>query len=139
MKHERGEMVAPRVHAPQDVVEAERQPRDGDVVTEVEAGEHPAEIRPAEPPVVRILYQVRDIVPVEVASERREKRDDGRHTNEERHDPAKEGGPPSGLGAHTVATVPGTCCRRQVPVSPPSKMLPSDDRRATCDVTTRPR
>ena len=57
-------MVAERVHAPHREVGAERQPGHRDPVAHNARGQHPAELRPAESPVVRVLQEVDGVVPV---------------------------------------------------------------------------
>ena len=65
-------VVAARIHATEHVVEAEGEPRQRDVVAHPGRGEHPPDLVPSEPPVVRVLHEVPIVVPVEeLPAERR--------------------------------------------------------------------
>src|SRR4029434_2257168 len=57
-----GQMIAVRVHAPERVVEGERDPGEGMVVAHVEGREHPAEMRWPEPTVGEVLDQQRLVI-----------------------------------------------------------------------------
>src|SRR5207244_5607263 len=79
------------VHAPQQVVQAEGHPRQRNVVAQVR-GPHPAELRPAEPPIVRVVEEILIIVPVhKLVLERWQEGGEGDKRNHRRDQPA----PPS--------------------------------------------
>ncbi len=73
-----GQVIAERVHPPEEVVEAEADPGERDPVSGQGGGEHPAEVRPAEAAECGIVDQVHRVVPVE--------------------EPVAEGGPERGHG-----------------------------------------
>src|SRR2546422_1698107 len=67
-------MIPEGVHAPEQVVEAESHPRQWNVVAQVR-GPHPAELGPGEPPIVRVLEEIRNIVPAyKLVLQRRQER-----------------------------------------------------------------
>ena len=61
--HEAGQMVAGRVHSPDDVVEAEREPGERDPMAHQHRAEHPPDLRPCEAPIVLVLDQIHVVVP----------------------------------------------------------------------------
>lgn len=71
------EMVAAGVHPPDIVVEAERHPRERDVVAHVERRPHPPELLYAEPAKMRVVDEVLVVVPVDesVSKDGQERRD----------------------------------------------------------------
>jgi hypothetical protein len=83
VQQEAGQVIPDRVHPPDEIVEAEGHPSQGDVETHERGGPHPAELRPAHAAIERVLRQIVGVVPVdEVGSEsgqergEREGRDD---------------------------------------------------------------
>src|SRR2546427_5220378 len=75
-------MIPERIHAPQQVVQAEGHPRERNVVAPVRRP-HPAEVAPGEPPIVRVVEEILVIVPVdELVLERRQERGEGDESNE---------------------------------------------------------
>ncbi len=73
------EVIAERLHPPQRVVGAEGQPRRRDPVPHHVRGEHPAELRPSETPVVRVQEEVDRIVPVHPGGAEHGQEDRHRH------------------------------------------------------------
>src|SRR5206468_8317588 len=63
VEEEAREVIAGGIHAPEEIVEAEGEPGQGDVVAGVEGGEHPAELGPAQAAIVGIVEEVERIVP----------------------------------------------------------------------------
>src|SRR5262245_55633791 len=63
VQEEVGEVIADRVHAPEEVIEAEGDPGQGHVVADVKGGEHPLELGPAEAAVGRVVEEVLAVVP----------------------------------------------------------------------------
>jgi len=59
-----GHVTPDGTHAPQEAVQAESHPGQGNVVARVKRGPHPAEVRPGEPAIVRVVQEVHVIVPV---------------------------------------------------------------------------
>src|SRR4029077_6174150 len=89
------EVVSPRVHAAQDVVEAQGQPGHGDVVAHEGGPEHPADLGPAEAAIVLVLDEVALVVPVqELAREARGEGEDGDGDDGEEGRPDRPGGRP---------------------------------------------
>ena len=85
------QMVAHGVHAPQDVVEAERHPRERDVVAQQHGREEVPELGHPEPPVRGILVQVQLVVPLdEVVPEDGREHDEGDQRERERDSPDGE-------------------------------------------------
>src|SRR3989442_3954852 len=67
VQEETREVVAGGVHAPEQIIEAERDPRERDVLAHVHGREHPLDLRQAETPVMRVRQEVLRVV--EVAGE----------------------------------------------------------------------
>ena len=63
VQQQAGEVVAGRVHAPQGVVEPERHPAEGLVMSPVDGREHPAELAPGQAPIARVVGEVEVVVP----------------------------------------------------------------------------
>src|SRR2546430_3390148 len=83
VQEEIGQMVAEGVHAPEQVVQTEGHPRQRNVVAQVR-GPHPAEVSPAEPPIVRVVEEIRSIVPVhKLVLERGEEGSEGDKSNQQ--------------------------------------------------------
>ena len=57
-------MIPERGHPPQEIVQTIGHPGQGPVVAHMEGGEHPTELYPTEPAVVRIFKQVFYIIPI---------------------------------------------------------------------------
>src|ERR1700716_3933856 len=90
VEEEAGEVGAGGRQAPEAIIEAEREPGQGDVVTCVEGGEHPAELIPAETAVVGIVEEIQGIVPRgEAVAECREESDERDDHDETRREPAR--------------------------------------------------
>ena len=62
------EVIAPRVHSPEEVVQAEGEPGERDVVPEEHAREGPADRRDADAAIAGVLAEVHVVVPVEERS-----------------------------------------------------------------------
>src|SRR5712692_4574830 len=68
MDEDIGQVIAPRIHAPQDMVEGEGEPRHRYPVALVEAREHPAELGWTKPAPGAIDDEIRFIVPWQKAA-----------------------------------------------------------------------
>ena len=89
------EVVSPRVHAAQDIVQAQGQPGHRDVVTHEGGPEHPADLGPAETAIVLVLDEVALVVPVEeLAREARREGEDRDGDDNEEGGPRRPGGCP---------------------------------------------
>src|SRR5882724_10031406 len=72
------QVVPPRVHSTERIVEAQRHPGERDVVAHQRRGPHPAELGPTKPPEVPVREEVDVVVPVEELSrERGQEGDEG--------------------------------------------------------------
>jgi hypothetical protein len=60
-----GEVIARRVHAPDEIVQREGEPGDRDVVTHVHRGKDPGELGRTEAAVVRIVDEILPVVPAQ--------------------------------------------------------------------------
>src|SRR5207253_1772165 len=81
-----GEVIAGRIHAPQGVVEPERHPAEGLVVSPVDGREHPAELTPGQAPIARVVGEVEVVVPQhEVVAQGRQEAGD-HHERDPRRD-----------------------------------------------------
>src|SRR5262245_4277078 len=58
-------MVSDRIHAPDEIVQAQAHPRQWHVVTQQPGGPHPREMRPAESTKARVVGEVLKVVPVQ--------------------------------------------------------------------------
>src|SRR5688572_23181408 len=87
VEHDACEVITRRSHAPHRVVEAERQPGDGDPVGEMRAGEHPREMRPAETSIPAIRNEVEVVVPDVAVRYRGQKHQTGDDRHGERRKP----------------------------------------------------
>src|SRR5262245_31568087 len=69
-------MVAERLHSPKQIIQGEGHPTYRLVVTHVECTEHPANLRPAQTTIKRILYDGSVVVPVDksILQNRQERR-----------------------------------------------------------------
>src|SRR6267378_4885218 len=72
-------MVSDRVHPPDNVVQSQGHPREGDVMPHQERREHPPELRGAEAAVIRVVDKILVVVPVEETTFQ------GRHEHDEAH------------------------------------------------------
>ncbi len=92
------EVIALRVHAPHDIVGAEGEPGQRNVVTHVESREHPRELGDSQAAIARIIQEIDGVVPVDEAilqyTEERSER--------EHYDQAAQGHP-EGAGAGPAA------------------------------------
>ncbi len=97
-------MIPHGIHAPEQVVHAERHPREGNVVAQVR-GPHPAEVRPGEPAIVKVVQEVYVIVPGhELVVQRWQEGRGGDEGHQRRREPAD---PASGLlGAYVSEQFP---------------------------------
>ena len=78
------QVVAPRIHSTERVVEAERHPGERDVVPHQGLRPHPPELGPAQPPETLIAEEVDVVIPVEeLAVERGQEADE--HSGEDDH------------------------------------------------------
>ena len=83
VKEDVREVIAEGPHPPHRVVQAEGQPRDGEVLPEHRARRHPPELRPAQSPVRGIAEQPHVVVPAhEPVAESGQERD-GREESQE--------------------------------------------------------
>ena len=90
--HHAGEVIAERIHAPQDVVQAPRQPRQRTPVAEERRREHPVQLRGAEAAIVDVPEEADVVVPVhELGAERRQEREEPEDRDAEGR-PAREAG-----------------------------------------------
>jgi hypothetical protein len=64
MQHEVREVIACGLHAPEHIIETERQPRERDVVAHQRRREHPGELRSSQATIVLIFKKVGRVVPV---------------------------------------------------------------------------
>src|SRR5712691_794056 len=81
-------MIAARLHAPEQVVEAEGHPGQWDVVAHVKRGPHPMQLWPAKPAIVRVVEEVLVVVPVhELVLERGQERREGDESDHQRNKP----------------------------------------------------
>src|SRR3989442_6731376 len=90
------EMVAGRIHSPEEIIETQRHPGNGNVVAEEEGRPHPSQVSPAQSSEVRIRGEIHQVIPVhEFILQGRREDEDGRdrHT---RRDPDAEA--PFGTG-----------------------------------------
>jgi hypothetical protein len=60
-----GQMVADRIKAPEEVIDAEGEPGQRLIVTHVKCSEHPLNIRPAKTPVEWIFNNVPVVIPID--------------------------------------------------------------------------
>ena len=89
VEEEAREVIAGGCHAPEEIVEAEGEPGQGDVVAGVEGGEHPTELGPPEAAVVGIVEEVERVVPRrESVAECRQKSDECDERDEDGREPA---------------------------------------------------
>src|SRR5262249_34990902 len=97
-----GEVVAARVHAPDEIVEGEGQPGDRNVVPEVDAAEHPADLGGTQTAIVDVVDEIALVVPDEaVVQGGRE----GRHRQDcQREDQPEGSHPPDGGAPFALAS-----------------------------------
>ena len=79
-------MVAGGIHLPDDVVEAEREPGEGDPVAHQRGAEHPPDLRPREPPIALVLVQIDVVVPFDESVPERRQEDEKRNQGERQRD-----------------------------------------------------
>ena len=58
-------MIAEGVQPPQQIIQAEREPAEWLVMTQVKGRKHPAEMRPGEPSEVFVLDEGLQVVPID--------------------------------------------------------------------------
>src|SRR5258708_5591237 len=79
-------MVSDRVHPPDNVVQAQGHPREGDIVSHQERREHPPELDCAEAAVIRIVDKILVVIPVDESTFQGRQEDDEAHQGEDRRD-----------------------------------------------------
>src|SRR5437762_7612608 len=88
VEHDACQMVACRIDPPQKIVKSESHPGEGDVMAHVRRGEHPPELGPAQPPVVKVRQDVFIVIEVhEPILQRGEIDEGGQQDNENRCQP----------------------------------------------------
>ena len=94
------QVIAGRPHAPQDIIEAKRQPGERNPLPRADRrGEHPPKLRRAQPPIVDVLQEVDVVVPVhEAVLQRRQEGSKGNEGYKQGDQPVDPAG--SGSGDH---------------------------------------
>ena len=113
VEKEIAQMIAPRVHPPERVVEPERQPRDRDVVPHPRRGEHPPQLAQAEAAVARVPQEVPVVVPVQECSvEGGQERDERQDADEKREQRPRQAGHRPSSAAYAGASVRSVAASR---------------------------
>src|SRR3954466_606458 len=79
-------MITGRLHAPEEIIDAEGHPAERLIMTHIKCREHPFELRPAEPAIGQVFRHCGVIVPIdEIVPERGQKDRSGRDYDENRN------------------------------------------------------
>jgi hypothetical protein len=88
VQEQAGQVIAAGLQAPEQVVQAEGHPGQGEVVAHVKRGPHPAELGPAEPTILGVVEEILVVVPVhELVVQRRQERGEGDQSDQQRDKP----------------------------------------------------